>query len=59
MGKKTPQPWKFVSKSLNKMKDLYVKMYTIGYYSGFYRSLKDKSLAHGGHFDFLTKDEEK
>jgi hypothetical protein len=39
---------KFVSKSLNKItnhpfKDIYVKIYTIGYYSGFYSSLTDKN----------------
>ena len=56
--------WKFVSESLNKIKknhpfkDLYVKIYIIGYYSGFYSSLKDKDGANGGHFGFLSKDEE-
>ena len=51
-------------KSLNKMKnhpfkDLHVKIYTIGYYSGLYSSLKDKNWANGGHSEFSSKDEEK
>ena len=55
---------KFVSKSIKKIKnhpfkDLYVKIYTIGYYSGFYSSLKAKNWANGGHFECSTKDEEK
>jgi hypothetical protein len=29
------------------LKDLYIKTYTIGYYSGFYNSLKDKNGANG------------
>jgi ABC-type lipoprotein release transport system permease subunit len=35
-----------------------VKIYTVGYYSGFYSSLRDKILANGGHFEFSSKDEE-
>ena len=63
-GEIKPPCWKFVSKSLNKiknhpLKDLYVKIYTIGYYSSFYSSLKDKNSANGGHFEFPSKDEEK
>jgi hypothetical protein len=42
---------KFVSKSLNKIpnhpfKDIHVKIYTIGYYSGFYSSLTDKNVSN-------------
>ena len=40
-------------------KDLYVKIYAIGYYSGFYSPLKDKNWRNGDHFEFLSKDEEK
>jgi hypothetical protein len=52
------------SKSLNKIKnhtlqDVYVEIYTIGYYSSFYSSLKDKNSANGGHLEFPSKDEEK
>ena len=41
-------PLEILSKSLNKIKnhpfkDIYVKIYSIGYYSGFYSSLKDKN----------------
>ena len=55
---------KFVSKSLNKItnhpfQDIYVKIYTISYYSGFYSSLTDKNWANGGPLEFLLKDEEK
>ena len=55
---------KFVSKSIKTIinhpfKDLYVKIYTIGYYSGFYSSLEDKNLANGGNFECSSKDEEK
>ena len=33
--------------------DLYVKIYTISYYSGFYSPLKDKKkIANGGPFEF-------
>ena len=39
------------------LKDLYDKILTIGYYSGFYSSLNDKNFANGGHFGFLWKDE--
>jgi hypothetical protein len=39
-------------------KYLYDKIYTIGYYSGFYSSLRDKIWAYGGHFEFSSKDEE-
>jgi hypothetical protein len=35
-------------------KYLYDKIFTIGYYSGFYSSLG----AYGGHFEFSSKDEE-
>ena len=40
-------------------KDYFVKIYTIGFYSGFYSSLKDKKWENGGHFEFSSKDEEK
>ena len=39
-------------------KDIYGTIYTIGDYSGFYSSLKDKMWANGGHFEFLSKDKE-
>jgi hypothetical protein len=53
----------FVSKSSKKIinhpfNDLYVKIYTIGYYSGFYSSLKETNWANGGHFALSSKDEE-
>jgi ABC-type lipoprotein release transport system permease subunit len=35
-----------------------VKIYTVGYYSGFYNSLSDKILANGGHFEISSNDEE-
>ena len=40
-------------------KDLYLKIHTIGYYSGFYSSLNDKNWTNGGHFEFSPEDEEK
>jgi hypothetical protein len=48
---------KYVSESIKKIinypfKDLYVEIHTIGYYSGFYSSLKEKNWAYGGHFEF-------
>jgi hypothetical protein len=36
-------------------KDISDKNYTLGYYSGFYSSLKDKIWANGGHFEFFVK----
>ena len=39
-------------------KCLYDKIYTIGYYPGFYSSPKDKIRAYGGHFEFLLKYED-
>ena len=39
-------------------KYLYDKIYTIGYYSGFYSSLKDNIWANCGHFEFSSKDGE-
>jgi hypothetical protein len=52
---------RFVYKSIKQIinhpfKDLYVKIHTIGYYSGFYSSLKDKNLVNGGHFESSSKD---
>ena len=38
-------------------KYLYDKIYTIGYYSGFYSFLNDNNLANDGNFGFLSKDE--
>ena len=35
----------------NHFKDLYDKIYTIDYYSGFYSSLKDIIWANGDHFE--------
>ena len=54
----------FVFKPLYMMKnhpfkDIYDTNYTLGYYSGFYRSLKDRIWANGGNFEFLSKDEER
>ena len=40
-------------------KDMYDKVYTISYYSGFYSSLKDKIWANDGHIDLSYKDEDK
>ena len=39
-------------------KDLYDKFYTIGYYSGFYSSLRDEIWANGDYFEFLSKDKD-
>jgi hypothetical protein len=39
-------------------KDIYNKIYTIGYYSAFYSSLKDENCANAGLFEFLSKNEE-
>jgi hypothetical protein len=39
-------------------KDSYDKIYTIGYYSGFYCTLRNKFWAYGGSFKFSSKDEE-
>ena len=39
-------------------KDLFIKICTIGYYSGFYSSVKDKIWINGGHFEFSSKDDE-
>ena len=36
-------------------KDLYLKIHTIGYYSGFYSSLNDKSGTNGVHFEFYQR----
>ena len=33
-------------------------IYTIGYYPGFYSSLRDEIWAYGGHFEFLSKEED-
>jgi hypothetical protein len=33
-----------------------IKIYTIGYYSGFYSSLRDEIWGNGGHFKFSSKD---
>ena len=40
-------------------KHIYDKIYTIGYYLGFYISLRDKIWENGGHLEFYSKDEEK
>ena len=58
------QRWKFISKSFDKkknqqFKDLYVKLNTIGYYSSFYSSLKDKNQANCGNFKKNQINEEK
>ena len=52
VGKKT-----LYYKTNQHFKDLYDKIYTIGYYSGFYSSLRDEIWANGGYFEFLSKDE--
>jgi hypothetical protein len=39
-------------------KYLYDKICTIGYYSGFYSSMRDNISENGGHFGFSSKDEE-
>jgi hypothetical protein len=39
-------------------KDIYYKIYIIGYYSGFNSSLKVKNCVNGGHFEFSSKNEE-
>ena len=40
--------------SQDQFKDRYDQIYTIGYYSGFYSSLKDENWANGGHFEFWS-----
>jgi hypothetical protein len=55
---------KFISKSLNKItnhpiKDIYIKIYTTGYYSGFYSSLTDKNWENIVHLELLSNEEEK
>jgi hypothetical protein len=42
-----------------KIKYLYDKIYTIGYYPCFYSSLRDKILANGGHLYFFPEYEGK
>ena len=42
----------------HQLKYLFDKIYTIGYYSGFYSSLWDRNWANGGHFGLSSKDEE-
>ena len=37
----------------DQFKYLYDTIYTIGYYSCFYSSLRDQICANGGHFEFL------
>ena len=39
----------------NPFKDLYDKIYTIGYYSGFYTSQKDNIWANGDHYEICQK----
>jgi hypothetical protein len=39
-------------------KYLYGKICTIGYYPGFYSSMRDKIWAYSGHFECSSKDEE-
>jgi hypothetical protein len=36
-------------------KDICDKNHTLGYYSGYYSSLKDKILANGGNFESYVK----
>ena len=42
----------------DQFKDLYDKIYTIGYYSGFYSSLRDKIWVNGDHFGLLSNHKE-
>jgi hypothetical protein len=39
-------------------KYLYDKIYTIGYYSGFYSSMRDQICGNGGHIESSSKDED-
>ena len=39
----------------DQFKYLYDTIYTIGYYSCFYSSLRDQICANGGHFEFCQK----
>ena len=52
----------FINHSIRKenhpFKYLYVKICTIGYYTGFYSSLKDPNWANGGNLEFSSKNEE-
>ena len=43
---------------IHRLKYLYDKIYTIGYYSGFYSSLRDKLWGNGCHFEVSSKDGE-
>ena len=53
VGKKT-----LYYKTNQHFKDFYDEIYTIGYYSGFYSSQRDEIWTYGGHFEFLTPDED-
>jgi hypothetical protein len=41
------------------LKDLYDKIFTFGYYSGFFSSLKGRIQENGCYFEFSSKDKEK
>ena len=39
---------------VHQIKNMYENIYIIGYYPGFYSSLKDQNCANGGHFEFFV-----
>ena len=50
MARKSPYMIK-----IQQFKYLYDKIYTIGYYSGFYSTLRDKIWANGSHLNFCVR----
>ena len=48
-----------VKVKIHSSEDLHAKICAIGYYLGFYSSLKDKNWRNDGHFKILSKDKEK
>ena len=51
-----PPYWAAVAAKNHLFKYLYDEIYTIGYYSGFYSSLRDKTWANCGNFGLSSND---